>query len=200
MMIVMYSKSQKPADRKQATHERIVEVASRAIRRSGFGGAGVADVMKEAGLTHGGFYAHFGSRDDLLAEAGGRACDDALALASRAAAAAPPGQALGAIVNAYMSPQHIASVERGCPISALGSELPRQTLELRQRVTAHIKRMVNLVARQFPDMSEVQANEKAMSAVCTLIGTTMVARAVDDPAFSAALCDATTRQLAPDAG
>ena len=200
MMIVMYSKSQKSANRKQETHERIVEVASRAIRRSGFGGTGVGEVMKEAGLTHGGFYAHFASREDLLTEAGGRACDDSLALASRAAEAAPPGQSLGAIVNAYMSPQHIAAIERGCPVSALGSELPRQALELRQRVTAHIKRMVELVARQFPDMGEAQAHEKAMSAVCSLIGTTIVARAVDDPAFSAALCDATTKQLLPDAG
>lgn len=199
MMTVMYSKSQKAASRKQQTHERIVEVASRVIRRRGLGGTGVAEVMKEAGLTHGGFYAHFGSREDLLAEAGGRACDDSLALASEAAAVAP-GQSLGAIVNAYMSPQHIAAIERGCPISALGSELPRQTKELRQRVTDHIKRLVDLVARQFPDVGEVQAREKAMSAVCTLIGTTIVARAVDDPAFSAALCDATTKQLIPDAG
>lgn len=201
MMIVMCSESKKTAaGRKQQTHERIVEVASRAIRRGGFGGAGVADIMKEAGLTHGGFYAHFTSREALLAEAGGRACDESLALASQVAAAAPSGQSLSAIVDAYMSPQHIAAIDRGCPVSALGSELPRQALEVRRRVTAHIERMVDLIARQLPDRGDGRAREKAMSMVCALIGTTMVARAVDDPKFSAALCDATTKQLSSDAG
>ncbi|OEZ87162.1 DNA-binding transcriptional repressor AcrR [Janthinobacterium sp. HH104] len=75
MMTVMQNSPNKPAaqSRKEATHERIVEVATRAIRRSGYAGTGVADIMKEAGLTHGGFYAHFASRDALLAEAGDRA-------------------------------------------------------------------------------------------------------------------------------
>ena len=118
MMIVMQNKSSRRpvASRKEATHERIVEVASRAIRRSGYDGTGVADIMKEAGLTHGGFYAHFASRDALLAEAGDRAGSDSVALASRLAAAAPPGQSVQAIMKAYLSPEHIAAVETGCPV------------------------------------------------------------------------------------
>ena len=103
--------------RKEATHERIVEVATRAIRRSGYAGTGVADIMKEAGLTHGGFYAHFASRDALLAEAGDRAGAESVALAARVAAAAPPGQALQAMLGAYLSPEHIAAIEVGCPVS-----------------------------------------------------------------------------------
>src|SRR4051794_25239619 len=99
--------------RKEATHDRILEVASRAIRRSGYDGTGVADIMKEAGLTHGGFYAHFASRDDLLSEAADRAGADAAATAMRIAAAAPPGQAMQAVIRFYLSKEHVEEAENG---------------------------------------------------------------------------------------
>ena len=79
--------------RKEATHERIVEAAARAIRRSGYDGTGVAEIMKDAGLTHGGFYAHFASREAMLAEAADRAGAEAVAASERIAASAPPPQA-----------------------------------------------------------------------------------------------------------
>lgn len=193
--------SKRPAtSRKEATHERIVEVASRAIRRSGYGGTGVADIMKEAGLTHGGFYAHFASRDALLAEAGDRAGAESVALASRVAAAAPPGQSVQAIMKAYLSPEHIATVETGCPVSALACEMPRQAPEVRHAATLHIKEMIDLLARQMPDWGDARAHEEAMALLCALIGTTMLARAVDDPKLSAALCAATMKQFSPGAG
>lgn len=201
MMTVMQTKSSKRpgASRKEVTHERIVEVASRAIRRSGYDGTGVADIMKEAGLTHGGFYAHFASRDALLAEAGDRAGADAVALATKVAASAPPGHAVRAIMEAYLSPEHIASIERGCPVSALASEMPRQAPEVRHAATVHIKEMVDLLARQMPDWGQPQAHEQAMALLASLIGTTMLARAVDDPKLSAALCAATVKQFLPAA-
>lgn len=197
MMTVMQNKSTKrgAGGRKEATHERIVEVAARAIRRSGYGGTGVADIMKEAGLTHGGFYAHFDSRDALLAEAGDRAGAESVALAARVAATAPPGQALLAMMQAYLSPQHIAGIETGCPVSALGSEMPRQAPEVRRAATIHIKEMIDVFARQMPDWGQPRAHEQAMALVCALIGTTVVARAVDDPKLSAALCAATLKQF-----
>ncbi|SFU37886.1 TetR/AcrR family transcriptional regulator [Pseudoduganella namucuonensis] len=199
MMIIMKSKSvNKPAvGRKEATRERILEVAARAIRRSGYGGTGVADIMKEAGLTHGGFYAHFDSRDALLAEAGDRAGAETVARGARLAAAAPPGQALQAIMHAYLSPQHIEAIETGCPFSALCSEMPRQAPEVRRAATIHIKEMIDLIARQLPDWGQPRAHEQAMALLCALIGTTMVARAVDDPGLSQALCAATLKHLAP---
>ncbi|WP_065307376.1 TetR/AcrR family transcriptional regulator [Janthinobacterium psychrotolerans] len=202
MMVVMQNKSsRRPAtSRKEATHERIVEVASRAIRRSGYGGTGVADIMKEAGLTHGGFYAHFASRDALLAEAGDRAGAESVALASRVAAAAPPGRSVQAIMKAYLSPEHIAAVETGCPVSALACEMPRQAPEVRHAATLHIKEMIDLLARQMPDWGDARAHEEAMALLCALIGTTMLARAVDDPKLSAALCAATMKQFSPGAG
>src|SRR3954464_1563905 len=111
--------------RKEATHDRIVEAAGRAIRRSGYGGIGVAEVMKDAGLTHGGFYAHFGSREEMLAEAADRAGVDGKALLARGAPAAPSKQALKALLHAYLSREHVDAVETGCAAAALGSEMPR---------------------------------------------------------------------------
>jgi len=202
MMTIMKTKPLKrPAiNRKEASHERIVEVASRAIRRSGYDGTGVADIMKEAGLTHGGFYAHFESRDALLAEAGDRAGAESVAMAARVAAAAPQGMALQAMMHAYLSAEHIEAIETGCPVSALGSEMPRQAPEVRRAATIHIKEMIDLFARQQPDWGQPQAHEKAMALVCALIGTTMVARAVDDPKLSEALCAAALKQFKPIAG
>jgi AcrR family transcriptional regulator len=201
MMTVMRNKitNQKAPSRKEETHERIVEVAARAIRRTGYSGTGVADIMKEAGLTHGGFYAHFDSRDALLAEAGDRAGAESVALAARVAAAAPPGLAVQAMMQAYLSPEHIAAIETGCPVSALGSEMPRQAPEVRRVATIHIKEMIDLFARQLPEWGQPQAHEQAMALVCGLIGTTMVARAVDDPKLSQALCAAALKQFSPAA-
>jgi AcrR family transcriptional regulator len=197
MMTIMRMKSPKhrSASRKEETHDRIVEVAARAIRRSGYNGTGVADIMKEAGLTHGGFYAHFESRDALLAEAGDRAGAESVALAAKVAAAAPEGQALQAMIQAYLSPEHIAAVETGCPVAALCSEMPRQAPEVRRAATIHIKEMIDLFARQMPDWGKPQAHEQAMALMCGMIGATMLARAVDDPKLSEALRTAALKQF-----
>src|SRR5438128_11683527 len=106
--------------RKEVTHERIVEAAARAIRRSGYSGTGVADIMKDAGLTHGGFYAHFPSREAMLAEAADRAGAEGVAAVARVAAAVPPQQALHALLRAYLSREHVERLETGCAIAALG--------------------------------------------------------------------------------
>lgn len=184
-MIVMQNKSIKPkAGRKQITHDRIVEVAARAIRRSGYAGTGVADIMKEAGLTHGGFYAHFPSREALLAEAADLAGAEAVALSAAIAAAAPPDQALAALAQAYLSPAHVAAIETGCPIAALGSEMPRQAPEVRRAATRRIKEMIDVVNRQQADWGQPGAHETALRNVATLVGTLILARAVDDPLLS----------------
>ena len=197
MMTIMAKKftSIQSTSRKEATHERIVEVASRVIRRSGYDGTGVADIMKEAGLTHGGFYAHFASRDALLAEAADRAGAESVALLKRVAAAAPPGKALGLMMQAYLSPAHLATVEQGCPVAALGSETPRQAPEVRRVATIHIKEVIDLFARQLPGWGTPDAHSEALAIVTSLIGTTMIARAVDDPKLAEALCAATLKQL-----
>lgn len=182
---------------KEATHERIVEVAARAIRRSGYHGTGVADIMKEAGLTHGGFYVHFASREAMLAEAADRAGAEAVDASQRVAAAAPPAQALQALLHAYLSTEHLEAVERGCPVAALGSEMPRQAPEVRRAATRRIKEMIDLVARQSPDWGQPGAHERALVTVAAAVGTLVLARAVDDPRLSDALRQATLKHFAP---
>jgi AcrR family transcriptional regulator len=185
--------------RKEATHERIVEAAARALRRRGYSGIGVADLMKDAGLTHGGFYAHFASRESMLAEAADRAGAEGVAAARRIAAAAPPQQALQAMMRAYLSKAHVAAVETGCGVAALCSETPRQAPQVRRAATRSIKEMIDLVARQSPDWGKPHAHERALVIVATMVGALALARAVDDARLSDALREAALKHLSPNA-
>ena len=184
---------------KDATHERIVSVAARAIRRSGYDGTGVADIMKEAGLTHGAFYAHFASREAMLAEAAGRACAESAAAAARAVASEPPGTALASMLDAYLSREHVENAERGCPLAALGSETSRQVPEVRRVATRHIKETIDLIARQLPDWGQPGAHQRALVTVSCMVGALLLARAVDDPGLSDALREAALKHLTPTA-
>lgn len=195
MNIMRKSSSNTRSAAKEASHERIVDAASRAIRRSGYDGTGVADIMKEAGLTHGAFYAHFASREAMLAEAADRAGAESNAFAASVVAAVPPDQALQALMQVYLSKEHLESIETGCPISALGSEMPRQSPEVRSAATRRIKEMIDLIARQFPDWGQPGAHERALVTVATMVGTLTLARAVNDPVLSDALCRATLKSL-----
>jgi AcrR family transcriptional regulator len=190
--------SRQPApSRKEATHERIVETAARAIRRAGYGGVGVAQIMNEAGLTHGGFYAHFESREAMLAEAADQAGADGIDMLARVAAAARRNRALEALLRAYLSKEHVEGVETGCAIAALGSELPRQVPEIRRVATRRIKEMIDLVARQSPDWGQPGAHERALVTVATALGALVLARAVDDPQLSEAVREAALNHLTP---
>jgi TetR/AcrR family transcriptional regulator, transcriptional repressor for nem operon len=198
MMLIMPKPIRQTATkRKEATHERIVEVAARAIRRTGYDGTGVADIMKEAGLTHGGFYAHFASREAMLAEAADRAGADGLAALEQISATVPPEQALQAIVQAYLSKEHLENAESGCAVAALGSEVSRQAPEVRRVATRRIKEMIDLVSRQSSDWGQPGAHDRALVIVATMVGALMLARAVDDPKLSNALRAAVLKQLVP---
>ena len=182
---------------KEASHERIVAVAARAIRKTGFDGTGVADIMKQAGLTHGAFYAHFASRDAMLAEAADRAGAESVAAAAEAVAKVPPAEALAAMLHAYLSPSHIAHPEFGCPVAALGCEMPRQAAEVRRAATRRIKEMVDLVARQSPDWGKPGAHEEALVTVATMVGAVLLARAVDELGLSEDIRQAALARLIP---
>ncbi len=195
MIHIMRNKSSARLASKEASHERIVDAAARAIRRSGYDGTGVADIMKEAGLTHGAFYAHFESREAMLVEAVDRAGAQANAVASSVIASVPPEEALQAMMQVYLSKEHIDGIESGCPISALGSEMPRQSDEVRRAATLRIKEMIDLVARQFPDWGQPAAHERALVTVSTMVGTLILARAVNDSALSESLCSSTLKKL-----
>ena len=138
--------------RKQLSHERIVETAARAIRRAGFQGVGVADIMKEAGLTHGGFYAHFASRNALLAEALERAGRDSAARIDKGMAGrqARGVSAFRALVDGYLSERHLASTESGCPVAALASEMPRQAPEVREAAALRVRALIDRVRGTLP--------------------------------------------------
>ncbi len=197
MVIMRNLKVSSRSAAKDATHERIVSVAARAIRRTGYDGTGVADIMKEAGLTHGAFYAHFASREAMLAEAAGRACSESAAVAEDVVDSAPPGTALTSMLNAYLSKEHLEHAEIGCPLAALGSETSRQAPEVRRVVTRHIKEMTDLVARQSPDWGQAGAHERALVAISTMVGALLLARAVDEPDLSDRLRNAALKHLTP---
>lgn len=166
--------------KKELTHERIVRTASQAIRRCGYDGVSVADIMKEAGLTHGGFYAHFASRDALLAEAAMQAGVESVAnLQIVADTARARGQdPLAAVIDAYLSRPHVAALELGCPIAALGSEMHRQAPEVRAAATAHIKQMGALLQDLLPAGAP---KGEGLALAGALIGNLLLARAVDEP-------------------
>jgi TetR/AcrR family transcriptional repressor of nem operon len=195
MNIMRKTNAHTRAAAKEASHERIVQAASRAIRRSGYAGTGVADIMREAGLTHGAFYAHFESREAMLAEAADRAGAEANAVAASIAASVPPEQSLQAMMRVYLSKEHLASIEAGCPVSALCSEMPRQSPEVRRAATLRIKEMIDLVARLSPNWGTPSAHEHALVTVATMVGTLTLARAVDDTKLSDALCQAALKSL-----
>ncbi|WP_079418437.1 TetR/AcrR family transcriptional regulator [Thiomonas intermedia] len=197
MFVMRKSIANARAAAKDATHERIVSVAARAIRRTGYDGTGVADIMKEAGLTHGAFYSHFASREAMLAEAARKACAEAAAGVADVVAKEPPGNALAAMLSAYLSKAHVENAEQGCPLAALGSETSRQAPEVRRVATRHIKEMIDLVARQSPDWGRPDAHEQALVTLSTMVGTLLLARAVDDPGLSDSLCAAALKHLLP---
>ena len=179
----------KTASKKEQTRERILRAAARAIRKHGYEGVGIAEVMKEAGLTHGGFYAHFASRDALLAAAAEQAGLESAQALSGALAKAKSGEELMAIVDTYLADKHVTAAEQGlgCTIAAAGSDVPRQHAEVRRAVSRRIKELIGLVERQFPEWGKQAAHEKAMAIVASLVGALTLARAVDDPQLSRAI-------------
>ena len=169
----------RPLSRKEASHQRIVDAAARALRRSGYAGTGVADIMKEAGLTHGGFYAHFESRDALLAEAVAKAGrDNAAWFDQRVAARAGSGvSALRIVIENYLRPEHLAGIETGCVVSALVSEMPRQTTEVRAASAERVRRLIDRVRSALP--TDADASQAALIA-STMVGALQLARGLDD--------------------
>ncbi|MFT3956729.1 MAG: TetR/AcrR family transcriptional regulator [Piscinibacter sp.] len=161
--------------RKEISHDRIVEAASRAIRRAGYQGVGVADIMKEAGLTHGGFYAHFESRDALLVEALQRAGrDNAAALSERIARRRADGEApFEALVNGYLHDLQLANAEHGCVVAALASEMPRQDEALLDASRTRVLGLVDAVRRALP---EGAAADEAAVIAATMVGALQLAR------------------------
>lgn len=168
---------------KAEIHQKIVKDASRRIRAEGLNGAAVAAVMRDTGLTHGGFYKHFGSKDDLLVESlreGFREIEDSL---THAAEKAPPGDAWKAIVKTYLSLELCEHPERGCPLATLSPELARADKRLKPQIVAEL---VNYKSRMVPFMPgrRTADKERAFFAIfSTMVGAVEIARMLPEPAM-----------------
>jgi TetR/AcrR family transcriptional repressor of nem operon len=185
--------SRTPNSRKEDTHERIVDAAARAIRRHGYAGVGVAEVMKDAGLTHGGFYAHFESREALLVEALARAGKDSAAAVARSAEArrAKGVSAFRSLVESYLTDGLLASLDSGCPIAALGGEMPRQPPAVRKASAQGVERLIDAVRDALPGASRAGASVVA----ATLVGSLQLGRALGDNAAGRAVLAAARKSL-----
>lgn len=163
------------AKRREVSHERIVGVASRAIRRAGYRGVGVADIMKEAGLTHGGFYAHFASRDALMVEAMERAGRENQAALGEAIErrVARGSSRFAALLAVYLHDAHLDSAEEGCVVAALASEMARQDEAVRDEARRRVVALVNLVVSALP-ASATAARADVIAA--TMVGALQLAR------------------------
>ena len=164
-------------------HRKIVEDASRRLRAEGLNGAAVAAVMRDTGLTHGGFYKHFGSKDDLLVESlreSFREIEDTLV---RAAEQSPPGEAWKAVVKAYLRPELCEHPERGCPLAALAPELARADKGMKPQIVAELVKYKSQMLPFMPGRRTVDKERAFFSIFSTMIGAVEIARMLPDPAM-----------------
>ena len=172
------------------TRKRIVRAAARKFREQGIVATGLNDLMKAAGLTHGGFYKHFESKDQLVAEA----CADAVdaAIAGMGMEAQPT---INAATAAYLSTRHRDDPASGCPLAAIGSELSRTDQKTREAATEGFKRLVAVLVGKSKTQN---ARRRALVAVATMIGAVTMSRVVTDPGLSAEILSAAEKSLAAD--
>jgi TetR/AcrR family transcriptional repressor of nem operon len=171
-------------DHKLETHARIVKKASVRLRENGAHGIGVADLMKDAGLTHGGFYAHFASREALVIEAFAYAMDRSTDRWRKLAEQTPPEKRLATIVDSYLTPAHRDDLGHGCTIPALSAEIARESPKTRKAFAAKLDQMIEMMAAQIPDVPRKAARKQAMASLATMMGTLVLARVAGSGEFS----------------
>jgi TetR/AcrR family transcriptional regulator, transcriptional repressor for nem operon len=171
---------------KARTHKHIVAIASKRFREQGLAGIGIAELMKEAGLTVGGFYKHFKSRDDLVAESVGSALGFWKRRVDTAASGGPP-VTYESLVDDYLSKTHRNHPGTGCPVGALAGDIARSDKRTRAVVTRQIRDDIELVATMIRDTNEKDkgtARSQAILTYCALVGAIGVGRAVSDEHLS----------------
>ncbi|MBR1195870.1 TetR/AcrR family transcriptional regulator [Bradyrhizobium sp. AUGA SZCCT0240] len=171
-------------EHKQETHARIVKKASVRLREKGAHGIGVADLMKEAGLTHGGFYAHFDSREALVIEAFAYAMDRSTERWRKVADETPPDKRLATIVESYLTPVHRDDPGHGCAIPTLGAEIARESAKTRKAFAAKLEAMIDMMADQILDVPRKVARKQAVAALATMMGTLVLSRIAGNGEFS----------------
>jgi len=177
-------------EHKAETHARIVRKASVRLREKGAHGVGVADLMKEAGLTHGGFYAHFNSREALVIEAFGDAMDRSTARWRKILSELAPEQRIAAIVDGYLTPQHRDDLGHGCVVPALGAEIARESPKTRKAFAAKLEQMVDVFADHMQDLPPKVARKRASAMLATLMGTLVMSRIAGNSEFSEEILNA----------
>ena len=171
-------------EHKLETHARIVKRASVRLREKGAHGIGVADLMKDAGLTHGGFYAHFDSREALVIEAFAYAMDRSTERWRKLGEQTPPDKRLAAIVDSYLTPIHRDDPGHGCAVPALGAEIARESPKTRRAFAAKLEQMIDMMADQIPDLPRKAARKQAVATLATMMGTLVLARIAGTGEFS----------------
>lgn len=194
--------------------EKILSTAARLFREKGFDGIGIGDLMKSAGLTHGGFYGHFSSKEDLIAQACDRAVDELLArnnlLFSEEAndqelnnqapkeqlSAGIGGNYFQRFVANYLSSEHRDNPGSGCLTAALGSDVARQSPLIKRAFTRGANRLLNAVIEMLPaQKSAAEKREQALFTLAALVGAQVIARALDEPEVSQEVLDVVRKKL-----
>jgi TetR/AcrR family transcriptional repressor of nem operon len=176
------------------TRKRIVETAAKAFRKQGIAGTGVAEIMASAGLTHGGFYRHFESKDQLVTEALS-ATEKNLVRDSLAASEQGP-RAMLDVFQDYVTQAYRDNVEDGCPLAAMGSELVRADDATRHAATTSFRKITETVAPFLRSEADREGLDTALSLLTNMVGALTIARMVDDPALSNRILETTRRRIA----
>jgi TetR/AcrR family transcriptional regulator, transcriptional repressor for nem operon len=171
-------------EHKQETHTRIVRKASVRLREKGAHGIGVADLMKEAGLTHGGFYAHFDSREALVIEAFNYAMDRSTERWRKMAEETPPEKRFATIVESYLTALHRDDPGHGCAVPTLGPEIARESAKTRKAFAAKLDEMIEMMADQVPELPRKVARQQAIAALSTMAGALVLSRVAGSGEFS----------------
>jgi TetR/AcrR family transcriptional repressor of nem operon len=171
-----------PAEQKAETHEKIIDAAARSFREHGSEGEGVARLMKDIGLTHGGFYRHFESKEDLFVDAIARGFQDAADGMIAAAAHAPRGKQLRVIIERYLSMEHLEHPGGGCVLSTLAAEIARQRPAVRARINAAMKSYRERLLPFLPGNDPAEKRRQFMVLFPSMAGVLMTARTKSDPA------------------
>lgn len=170
-----------PKDHKQQTRKRIIESAAAAFRARGIAGVRVEDVMTAAGLTHGGFYAHFDSKEALLEEALGHAGGETLTRLSGALGPREGDRSLAAVADAYLSPEHVTHPQHGCPVAALGPEVAREDGRSREALAAGLKDRLEWM-RSLAPAGGKRREDQVIGVLACMIGGVVLARVLGQEA------------------
>jgi len=171
-----------PVEQKAETHERIVDAAARSFREQGFEGQGLARLMKDLGLTHGGFYRHFESKEDLYVDAIVRGFQEVADRMMAAAARAPQGGQLRSIIEHYLSMEHLEDPGRGCILATLAADIARQHPAVRARINAAMKSYRERLLPFLPGKDDAEKRRQFIVLFPAMAGVLMTARAMTDPA------------------